>query len=101
MAKIHVKHLYIENKKIYEIHGQFFFASTTNFINTFSFNEDVKEIEMNFTHAHIWDDSAVAAIDKVIMKYEQNGVKVSITGLNERSAKLVTNLAIYHKRIAG
>ncbi|MGQ0519332.1 hypothetical protein ACT453_61275, partial [Bacillus sp. D-CC] len=48
------------------------------------------EIEMNFTNAHVWDDSAVASIDKVIMKYEQSGVKVSITGLNERSAKLVT-----------
>ena len=34
---------------------------------------------MNFTHAHVWDDSAVASIDKVIMKYEQSGVKVSIT----------------------
>lgn len=100
MAKIHVKHLYIENKKIYEIHGQLFFASTADFINNFSFNEDVKEIEMNFTHAHVWDDSAVASIDKVIMKYEQSGVKVSITGLNERSAKLVTNLATYNKRIA-
>ena len=100
MAKIHVKHLYIENKKIYEIHGQLFFASTADFINNFSFEEDVKEIELNFSHAHIWDDSAVASIDKVIMKYEQSGVKVSITGLNERSAKLVTNLATYNKRIA-
>ena len=35
MAKIHVKHLYIENKKIYEIHGQLFFASTADFINAF------------------------------------------------------------------
>ncbi|EJR46587.1 hypothetical protein IIM_04725 [Bacillus cereus VD107] len=100
MAKIHVKHLYIENKKIYEIHGQLFFASTTNFINTFSYNEEAKEIEMNCTHAHVWDDSVVAAIDKVIMKYEQSGVKVRITGLNERSSKIVSNLATYNKRIA-
>lgn len=45
MAKIHVKHLYIENKKIYEIHGQLFFASTADFINNFSFNEDVKKLK--------------------------------------------------------
>ncbi|PGM59978.1 sodium-independent anion transporter [Bacillus cereus] len=100
MAKIHVKHLYIENKKIYEIHGQLFFTSTTDFINAFSYNEDAKEIEMDFTHAHVWDDSAVAAIDKVIMKYEQSGVKIRITGLNERSSKIVSNLATYNKRIA-
>lgn len=95
MAKIHVKHLYIENKKIYEIHSQLFFASATNFINTFPYNEEAKEIEMNCTHAHVWDGSAVAAIDKVIMKYEQR-----ITGLNERSSKIVSNLATYNKRIA-
>ena len=77
-----------------------FSASTADLINNFSFEEDVKEIELNFSHAHIWDDSAVASIDKVIMKYEQSGVKVSIMGLNERSAKLVTNLATYNKRIA-
>jgi SulP family sulfate permease len=100
MAKIHVKHLYIENKKIYEIHGQLFFASTADFINNFAFEEDIKEIELNFTHAHVWDDSAVAAIDKVIMKYEQSGVKVRITGLNERSSKIISNLATYNKRIA-
>ena len=40
MAKIHVKHLYIENKKIYEIHGQLFFASTAEYINAFSYNEE-------------------------------------------------------------
>ncbi len=45
MAKIHVKHLYIENKKIYEIHGQLFFVATADFINNFSFKEDVKELK--------------------------------------------------------
>ncbi|HEK9101121.1 SulP family inorganic anion transporter [Bacillus pfraonensis] len=97
MAKIHVKHFYIGEKKRYTVHGQLFFASTTAFINTFQFKEDVKEVEIDFTHAHIWDDSAVAAVDKVVMKYEQNGVKVNITGLNERSSQLVTKLATYNK----
>ncbi len=93
MAKIHVKHFYIGEKKTYVIHGQLFFASTTEFINAFQFKEDVKEVEIDFTQAHVWDDSAVAAVDKVVMKYEQNSVKVKITGLNERSSELVTKLA--------
>jgi len=93
MAKIHVKHSYVGEKKVYAIHGQLFFASTTEFINAFQFKEDVKEIEINFTHAHVWDDSAVGAVDKVVMKYERNGVKVKITGLNECSSELVTKLA--------
>jgi len=53
----------------------------------------VTEVEIDFTHAHVWDDSAVAAVDKVVVKYEKNGVKVNITGLNERSSELVTKLA--------
>ncbi len=51
------------------------------------------EVEIDFTYAHVWDDSAVAAVDKVVVKYEKNGVKVNITGLNERSSELVTKLA--------
>lgn len=97
MAKIHVKHFYIGEKKIYAVHGQLFFASTAAFINVFQFKEGVKEVEIDFTHAHIWDDSAVAAVDKVVMKYEKNDVKVNITGLNERSSQLITKLAIYNK----
>lgn len=69
------------------------FASTTEFINAFQFKGDVKEVEIDFTQAHVWDGSAVAAVDKVVMKYEQNGVKVKITGLNERSSELVIKLA--------
>lgn len=38
----------------------------------------------------------MAAIDKVVMKYEQNGVKVHVVGLNERSEQLVKKLASYN-----
>lgn len=93
MEKIHVKHSYVGEKKVYAVHGQLFFASTTEFINVFQFKEDVTEVEIDFTHAHVWDDSAEAAVDKVVVKYEKNGVKVNITGLNERSSELVTKLA--------
>ncbi|WP_017149968.1 SulP family inorganic anion transporter [Bacillus bingmayongensis] len=100
MAKIHVKHFYVGEKKVYAIHGQLFFASTTEFINAFQFKEDVKEVEIDFTHAHVWDDSAVAAVDKVAMKYEQAGVKVNVVGLNERSLQLIKKLSTYKQKEA-
>ncbi|WP_410984576.1 SulP family inorganic anion transporter [Bacillus cereus] len=100
MAKIHVKHSSVGEKKIYTVQGQLFFASTTAFINAFQFKEDIKEVEIDFTHAHVWDDSAVAAVDKVAMKYEQNDVKVNIVGLNERSLQLVKKLATYKQKEA-
>ncbi|MDM5153447.1 SulP family inorganic anion transporter [Bacillus sp. DX1.1] len=96
IAKLHVKHSHVGEKKVYAVYGQLFFASATEFVNIFHFKESVKEIEIDFTHAHVWDDSAVAAIDKVVMKYEQNGVKVHVVGLNERSAQLVKKLASYN-----
>lgn len=79
-------------KKIYYVDGQLFFVSVTDFVNAFNFKDDVKEIEIDFTRAHLWDDSAIGAIDKVEMKYEQNGIKVSLTGMNNESLLLMQQI---------
>ncbi|GAA0430712.1 SulP family inorganic anion transporter [Lentibacillus halophilus] len=79
-------------KKVYRVSGQLFFASVTEFVESFDFNEFVEDVKLDLTHAHLWDDSAVGAIDKVVMKYEQNGVKVQLSGLNEESNKLLEKL---------
>ena len=85
------------HKKIYRVTGQLFFASVTDFINSFDFKEKVKEIELDLSNAHLWDDSAVAAIDKVVIKYHQNGVKVSLKGLNTESYNLMNKIAVHNK----
>lgn len=85
------------NKRIYHVTGQLFFASVTDFINGFDFKEDVKEVDLDLSHAHLWDDSAVGAIDKVVIKYHQNGVKVNLRGLNTESNKLINKIAIHNK----
>ncbi len=83
------------HKKVYHVSGQLFFASVTDFVDSFDFKEDVKEIDLDLSNAHLWDDSAVGAIDKVVIKYHQNGTKVNIKGLNTESNKLVEKLAVY------
>jgi MFS superfamily sulfate permease-like transporter len=85
------------HKKVYRISGQLFFASVTEFVESFDFSESVKEVTLDLTHAHLWDDSAVGAIDKVVIKYHQNGIKVNLVGLNEESHKLVDRLAVHNK----
>jgi high affinity sulfate transporter 1 len=85
------------NKKIYRISGQLFFASVTEFVENFNYNEDVKEVVLDLTNAHLWDDSAVGAIDKIVIKYHQNGVKVNLVGLNSESTKLIDKLATHNK----
>jgi SulP family sulfate permease len=81
-----------KEKRTYFIKGQLFFASVTDSIAGFDFKEDIKEVELNLTYAHIWDDSAVAAMEKIIAKFEENGTTVDVTGLNEASTLLVEKL---------
>lgn len=87
----------VSDKKIYQVSGQLFFASVTEFVESFHYNENVKEVTLDLTQAHLWDDSAVGAIDKVVIKYHQNGIKVHLTGLNKESIKLIEKLAIHIK----
>ncbi|MGN7943023.1 SulP family inorganic anion transporter [Virgibacillus sp. 6R] len=86
------------SKKVYKVSGQLFFASVTDFVDSFDYKEDVKEIDLDLSQAHLWDDSAVGAIDKVVIKYHQNGVKVSLIGLNAESNKLMERIAVHTKQ---
>ncbi len=99
ISKVHVdtKIEQQSNTKTYEVRGQLFFASVTDFVSKFNFKEEVDTVIVDFTHAHCWDDSAVGAVDKIVLKYKQNGTKVKIIGLNADSHKLVEKLAVYNK----
>ncbi|MFF2450510.1 SulP family inorganic anion transporter [Neobacillus sp. NPDC058068] len=81
-------------KKVYQVSGQLFFVSVTDFVNQFHFIEEIPEIDIDFSHAHLWDDSAIGAIDKIVLKYQQNGVMVNLKGLNVDSAKLLDKLTV-------
>ncbi|WP_273849894.1 SulP family inorganic anion transporter [Guptibacillus spartinae] len=85
-------------KKIYHIHGQLFFASVTDFVNSFDYKEEgIKTVEIDLSDAHVWDDSGVGAVDKVIMKFRQNDIDVKVTGVNQESSQLIDRLAVYNK----
>jgi len=85
------------DKKIYRVTGQLFFASVTDFLESFDYKEDVKEVDLDLTNAHLWDDSAVGAIDKIVLKYHQNGVKVNLIGVNTESNKLLEKISVHNK----
>ncbi|WP_067725106.1 SulP family inorganic anion transporter [Oceanobacillus damuensis] len=77
-----------DQKKIYRVEGQLFFASVSDFPAKFNFEDSVKEVEIDLTNAHLWDDSAIGALDKIEMKFGQNHVKVIYTGVNAESKQL-------------
>jgi MFS superfamily sulfate permease-like transporter len=99
ISKVKVTSLASENArvKVYRVSGQLFFASVTDFVDGFNYKEDVEVVKLNLSNAHIWDNSGVGAIDKIVEKYRQNGVKVEVVGLNDESNKLVDKLAEYNK----
>ncbi|WP_347553132.1 SulP family inorganic anion transporter (plasmid) [Pseudalkalibacillus hwajinpoensis] len=85
-------------KGVYKVHGQLFFASVTDFVNSFHFKErDMQVVEIDLSNAHVWDDSAVGAIDKVIMKFRQSNKIVHLVGVNQDSTQLIDKLAVYDK----
>ncbi len=84
-------------KRTYNIAGQIFFVSVNEFLNAFDFKENVDFVKIDLTHAHLWDQSAIAALDKVVINFRRNGAEVEVVGLNEASATLVDKLGVHDK----
>lgn len=82
-------------RRTYFVTGQVFFASVTDLVESFDLKESAKEVVIDLTHAHVWDDSAVAAIDKIVIKLRENGTIVRLHGLNEPSSHLIDKLAVH------
>ncbi len=84
--------------RIYRVDGQIFFASTESFIAAFDFAEDVETVTIDVTQAHLWDISAVGALDKVVLKFRKTGKTVEVIGVNEASAHMIDRFALHDKQ---
>ncbi len=73
---------------LYSVTGELFFASDQELIDAFRYAEDPPEVLIDLSRAHVWDASAVAALDAVEMHYARHDCHVQITGLNHSSAEL-------------
>lgn len=80
---------------IFDLEGQLFFASVEDFLKSFDFSISNKDIVIDFSNSHIWDGSAVGALDKVVGRYYEKNNKVIFMGLNAPSKKILDKLAIY------
>ncbi|RFU62046.1 SulP family inorganic anion transporter [Peribacillus glennii] len=97
ISKVYVDKTENGKARTYHVKGQLFFASVNDFVSRFDFKETAETIIIDFSSSHVWDDSAVGAIDKVIIKYKENGKSVRVYGLNKDSLALIKKLAIYDK----
>jgi len=83
--------------RTYQVHGQLFFVSTHDFVHAFDLHEHLDRVVIDLTHAHLWDSSAVGAIDKVALQYMRQKVEVTLVGMNAASADLIDRLATHDK----
>lgn len=75
--------------RIYRVSGQVFFASADIFADRFELSETARKVRIDLTAAHLWDITAVGALEGVVTKMRRRGITVEIIGLNEASVILV------------
>lgn len=87
----------------YVVRGQLFFVSTEQFVAAFELNEAgavAAQVEIELSQAHVWDASAVAALDYVVLKLRSRGVSVRVVGANMASAALISKLGQHEREDA-
>ena len=83
--------------RTYRIEGQVFFASAGAFTEAIDLTEPLQRLVIDVHNAHFWDISAIAALDKVVLKARRHGMAVEIVGLNDASATMVERFAVHDK----
>ncbi len=89
-----------DNLRTYEVEGQVFFASAESLLAAFDFTEPVRKVVIDVTRAHLWDISAIGALDKAVLKFRGRGVEVEVRGVNEASASMIDRFALHDKEHA-
>lgn len=90
-----------EGERTYTVHGQVFFASAVQFTNSFDYLHAPKKAIIDLRDAHFWDTGAVAALDRVVLKFRKHGAEVEVLGLNKASELLVDQLNTHRDPAAG
>ncbi|WP_219842194.1 SulP family inorganic anion transporter [Xanthomonas arboricola] len=85
--------------RVYAVRGQVFFASAGQFVASFDFPGTPPKVLIDLSHAHFWDISAVAALDRVVLKLRAHGaeVEVEVIGVNQASDTLIETLGTHRR----
>jgi SulP family sulfate permease len=83
--------------RTYTVSGQLFFVSTEEFLAGFDTTEELDAVVLDLTHAQLWDATAIAAIDKLVLRFRARGTQVTLEGVSEQSAALLERLAVHDR----
>ncbi|WNV79973.1 SulP family inorganic anion transporter [Bacillus atrophaeus] len=88
-----VSHADEQKLRTYKVTGQIFFASVSDLMNAFMYREDIERVVIDLSEAHVWDDSGVTALGKIVAKFKEQGIEAELKGLNEASQALLKQMA--------
>ncbi|MDE9451717.1 SulP family inorganic anion transporter [Aliiroseovarius sp. Z3] len=89
-ARIHAVTRDEGGRKVYEIEGPLFFASSDGFIELFDVKNDPDLVVIEFERSRVVDQSALQAIEAVAQKYEAAGKKIQLRHLSRDCHRLLT-----------
>jgi SulP family sulfate permease len=89
LMNVHVGYDPLTDMRLYTVSGQVFFASAEIFADRFNLRDTARRVRIDLTDAHLWDITAVGALEDVASTMRRHGMTVEVVGLNEASAVLV------------
>ncbi|WP_108651405.1 SulP family inorganic anion transporter [Dongshaea marina] len=83
-----------ENSKVqtYRVRGHVFFASTERFISSFDSKEALDHVVIDLAGAHFWDICAMTALDKVVLKLQNQGAQIDLLHFDRAKADYFRHL---------
>ena len=101
LMDVQVDHDTATNTRTYTVIGQIFFASADIFADRFDLHDTACHVRIDLTAAHLWDITAVGALENVVTKMRRHGLVVDLIGLNRASAILVDRHAPLVREVVG
>jgi SulP family sulfate permease len=89
MMEVRVGYDAATDTRTYDVSGQVFFASAEIFADRFDLRDEASRVRIDLTGAHLWDVTAVAALEDVVSRLRAHGITVEVVGLNAASSVLV------------
>jgi SulP family sulfate permease len=89
LMDVRITHEPVTDTRIYTVSGQIFFASAEIFADRFDLRDVARHARIDLTAAHLWDVTAVGALEDVVTRMRRHGIVVEVVGLNQASAILV------------
>lgn len=94
MSHVHVEKVTVEDGHHYKAQGHLYFASAEKFLDFFADEiEHQEEMVIDISAMTLWDSTAVEAIDKLINKNKDKGVKTTFIGANQQSKELLKKVS--------